>query len=565
MSIEPAVTPIQARTNLALTKPATQAQPAFGGMGLLHHRYGGAGSKLITKMLELDQGVHGNAASMFLADSMTVWAPKAAFVRSLPEFVEMTFLEYVESGLFYFMPSLLAQYFFKRAFMGLNPKSRQFKPELLTKDLSKLTPQMAKKVAPVKMAIILASVGAAFAGEYALSFVKNLMTKGLFNLTRFDEVAALKDGKQKSEEATDGGKDPVTEKAHRRIKQCGVLAATCIALATLMTLKGINSKAGMNASKFVSRFLDFRYGKDSKGAITFGLGAGQIFTVIYAGATSYADAARDALERIEVGIRANITAWYLAFGSLMLKRTMLRHFLTNKAFQDTGVIQKVANPQPQMFGYLGGQLTSKLFGKDKGKALEKYFTSELSIMGLEEADKMAFQKAKDLLTKQGKPLSKALLDKTAWQFRKNTLAQQNMLYYIPKLFGAVVISGGIALLMRIMTAQRYKRWKNQGHEYFTQDHLQLEQGKSTPSAQNASKPKALSAASTPASNTSLQPNKAVKHPYHVRLQTQPMPAEFASPNTAFWPALPPAASNPASLSPQLFQNPWQLTAQANAS
>ncbi|MCA9807346.1 MAG: hypothetical protein KC476_05255 [Cyanobacteria bacterium HKST-UBA06] len=455
-----------------------QTQPTFAGgktaiaekaaEAVLHRKYAGWGTKAINKMLELQQGVHGNAASMFLIDTMTVWAPKIVVSRSLPEAAEMTFLEFVESGLFYFVPGILAGGIAGRGglyklFMNLVPKGRRFDVKHLAGDLAKMSPKLAQRVAPVKMAVILSSLAGAFAGEYALSFIKNLLTEKVFHVTDFSNIASL----NKNKNAAQTNRKAVNEKAYRRIGQCAIGAAAALLASVAMVRFGFKSDRAMKIAKTVGKYLDFSYGKNGKGGLTFGLGAGQIPVVIYAGAISYTDAARDALEKIEVAIRANVTAWYLAFGSHWLKRGMLRQFDKSKAFQNTTVIQKVDNPTTQWAGELTGKFIG-LFNKGAGQRWKNYFTSEREIMSLVDGNKQALGQAAEWLTKQGvKNPSTETLEKTAWSlFRQKTLGQQQLLYYLPKLFGAVVVSFGIALFSRIMTAQRYNRWKAQGHEYF---------------------------------------------------------------------------------------------------
>ncbi|MCA9790013.1 MAG: hypothetical protein KC462_09575, partial [Cyanobacteria bacterium HKST-UBA05] len=57
------------------------------------------------------------------------------------------------------------------------------------------SPKLAQRVAPVKMAVILSSLAGAFAGEYALSFIKNLLTEKVFHVTDFSNIASLNKNK----------------------------------------------------------------------------------------------------------------------------------------------------------------------------------------------------------------------------------------------------------------------------------------------------------------------------------------------------------------------------------
>src|SRR5574344_1508079 len=49
----------------------------------------------------------------FFQDVATNWVPKAVLTRSLADFSEMTFLEFTESSLFYFVPEIFGKVFGK--------------------------------------------------------------------------------------------------------------------------------------------------------------------------------------------------------------------------------------------------------------------------------------------------------------------------------------------------------------------------------------------------------------------------------------------------------------------
>lgn len=75
----------------------------------------------------------------FFQDTATNWVPKAIFARSLPDFTEMSFLEFVESALFYFAPALVGEYLLRKGLFSDTVKG------LIHEDLDKETSEALKK------------------------------------------------------------------------------------------------------------------------------------------------------------------------------------------------------------------------------------------------------------------------------------------------------------------------------------------------------------------------------------------------------------------------------------
>ena len=75
--------------------------------------------------LRLKEGSGGNAHMQFIQDTSILWAPKALISRSKVELFEITLLEFIESGCFYYTPImvgfLLAKQLQKFAPTGLKP------------------------------------------------------------------------------------------------------------------------------------------------------------------------------------------------------------------------------------------------------------------------------------------------------------------------------------------------------------------------------------------------------------------------------------------------------------
>src|SRR5574344_1085564 len=138
----------------------------------------------------------------FAQDVATNWVPKAVLTRSLADFSEMSFLEFTESALFYFVPEI-----FGKTFKKIFPK---FHGSNFSKNVDRLIPQSAENILKdtsldkntkrrtitTKAGIILACI-AIPAGEYALSFAKNLFTLKIFKKSDFNNIANLNKGEQK--------------------------------------------------------------------------------------------------------------------------------------------------------------------------------------------------------------------------------------------------------------------------------------------------------------------------------------------------------------------------------
>ena len=59
------------------------------------------------------------SSTRFIQDTATNWAPKAIFSRSKADFAEMSFLEFLESGIFYFASPILGEKLFRNKICSL--------------------------------------------------------------------------------------------------------------------------------------------------------------------------------------------------------------------------------------------------------------------------------------------------------------------------------------------------------------------------------------------------------------------------------------------------------------
>ncbi|MEZ4574766.1 MAG: hypothetical protein R2857_07615 [Vampirovibrionales bacterium] len=64
------------------------------------------------------------SVAKFTQDTLSVWCPKIIIARSWAERTELTFLEFIESALFYFAPAVFGRYLFKEAMKQVSPWPR---------------------------------------------------------------------------------------------------------------------------------------------------------------------------------------------------------------------------------------------------------------------------------------------------------------------------------------------------------------------------------------------------------------------------------------------------------
>src|SRR5574344_257026 len=157
------------------------------------------------------------SSTRFIQNTVTNWIPKAIFARSLADLGDLSFLEFFESGLFFFAPPLLGQYVARKGiFSKFLPKNQRKELDLhltrsatdILKDSKLLKSGATKRLIPTKAAIVL-SCACIPAAEYALSFAKNLFTLKVFKKSNFNNIANL----NKQETETKAQQDKVRNSA----------------------------------------------------------------------------------------------------------------------------------------------------------------------------------------------------------------------------------------------------------------------------------------------------------------------------------------------------------------
>ncbi|MDD3436117.1 MAG: hypothetical protein PHC64_03085 [Candidatus Gastranaerophilales bacterium] len=310
------------------------------------------------------------ADNRFIQDTATNWLPKAVFTRSLADFSEMSFLEFVESGIFYFLPTGIGN-FFKNAYS-------KFHPEKLRREISSNIGKSAKeilsdktlkengtnkRVLSTKAAIILACTIIP-AAEYALSFVKNLFTLGLFKKSDFNNIANLnkeqnEDKKQQEKVkinaiknltgasivslagfvgsiifAKYGHKSEILQKASSLILQPGVHLAN--------GFKKIGLKQ-TGLEHFLKRYITPDFAGINEKTGKFRLSEGQLLVTTVSGLFGYSEAAGDRgkLDQYEVWTRVPIVVLYTVFGSALFDHFFNKYLIKKNIFPE--IIKRDAN------------------------------------------------------------------------------------------------------------------------------------------------------------------------------------------------------------------------------
>ncbi|MCI1274374.1 MAG: hypothetical protein LKG27_08100 [Clostridiaceae bacterium] len=297
------------------------------------------------------------SSTRFIQNTVTNWIPKAIFARSLADLGDLSFLEFFESGLFFFAPPLLGQYVARKGiFSKFLPKSQRKELDLhltrsatdILKDSKLLKSGATKRLLPTKAAIVL-SCACIPAAEYALSFAKNLFTLKVFKKSNFNNIANL----NKQETETKAQQDKVRNSAIKHLKNAGIFSGIMFGASLLLAGFGHKSKTAQKLSENIlhpglsianglekfgikspklKRFLDTYINTDfasSNGKLA--LGKGQLAITTISGLFGYSAAAEDRgkLDKKEVWTRVPIVVLYTIFGSAAFD-SAFKHILLNK-------------------------------------------------------------------------------------------------------------------------------------------------------------------------------------------------------------------------------------------
>ncbi len=308
------------------------------------------------------------SSTRFIQDTATNWLPKAIFSRSKADFAEMSFLEFLESGIFYFASPILGEKLFRNViFKNFQPKNlKNAINEQIPKSLKEITtnPNLSKAIKnnaiASKAGIILACTAIPVA-EYTLSFAKNLFTLKAFKKSNFNNIANLDKGKAEKEDKKQ--QQQVEKSAKSHLKKAAVLSLAGVTAGSILALKGAKSDKLINLSKAIiepgqalskgisklgikneklnntlSKFsLDF---SNNNGKLA--LGKGQLALTAILGLFGYSKAASDRgkLDVAEVWTRVPLVVFYTIFGSELFEKGFIN--ILNKLGKCKDLIKKDA-------------------------------------------------------------------------------------------------------------------------------------------------------------------------------------------------------------------------------
>ncbi len=292
------------------------------------------------------------SSTRFIQDTLTNWAPKAVFARSKEDFCEMSFLEFLESGIFYFASPILGEKLFRnKIFKNLIPKNiKNNVNNLIPKTVKEInnnktiSTEIKKRAISTKAGIVLACAVIPIA-EYTLSFAKNLFTLKAFNKSNFNSIANLD---KKGCEKEDKKQQEYVEKNSKKHLKKGVFLSVAgiaagFALATFghkseklqtisktilepgNTILNLGKKFGIKsnkADKILEKFsLDFA---NEGGKLA--LSKGQLALTAILGLFGYSKAAKDRgkLDVQEVWTRVPLVVFYTIFGSELFEKGFIK-------------------------------------------------------------------------------------------------------------------------------------------------------------------------------------------------------------------------------------------------
>lgn len=284
------------------------------------------------------------SSTRFIQGTLTNWLPKALLSRSFVDFSEFTFLELLESGIFYFAAPFFGEKLFRNGiFKKIQPKNvRKEVLENLSENTGRikksgLDKELKKRIITTKGGILTACITIPVM-EYALGFAKNLFTLKVFKVSDFNNVANLK--KDKTEDIRQ--QQQVETHSKKVLKKSAILSAGSIITGLLLSRFGYKSakitkfcEGILNPGEKISSFLhknnihsnktdkflkeylkldfDERNGK-------LALSKGQLAAICTTGLFGYSAAAKDRgkLDFYEIWTRVPLVVLYTIFGSALL-------------------------------------------------------------------------------------------------------------------------------------------------------------------------------------------------------------------------------------------------------
>ncbi len=207
-------------------------------------------TKYLDKFLKSQENL---SSTRFIQGTLTNWFPKAVLSRSFIDFSEFTFLEFLESGIFYFAAPFFGEHLFRKGlFKKVQPKKVR---DNVVKNLalgvekiknSKLDKTLKNRLITTKGGLLLACITVP-ALEYALGFAKNLFTLKVFKVSDFNNVANLNKNKTENNEQ----QQRVEKHSKSVLLKTGLLSAAGVGSGLVLARFGHNSKTARKFSEIL--------------------------------------------------------------------------------------------------------------------------------------------------------------------------------------------------------------------------------------------------------------------------------------------------------------------------
>ena len=287
--------------------------------------------KLASKFVAYQEGASGLSASRLIQDTGTCLLPKATFSRSKEDLAENTFLELSENTIVYLGPAVLGEKVARKVFSrGLNSSEKELIAKSV-KELSAMSPDVKKKIVPIKAAIALSAMLIPLA-EFSLSYLKNLFTLSVFKKSDFQNIASLEKNEEDKEQQT-----RVRKSAKNKVALAGMIYGGLLATSILLAQKGKNHKSLQELSELIlnpgeklfkqnskkSNFVNKYFSQDfnsENGKLV--LSKGQLTSCVTIGGLGYfgASADRGRENLLETASRFPLVGFYIITGGELFDR-----------------------------------------------------------------------------------------------------------------------------------------------------------------------------------------------------------------------------------------------------
>ena len=258
----------------------------------------------------------------FAQDTLIAWGIRQIFSRTKVESKEIHW-EFPESILIYYGVTGVSQ-MLQHPFYALAQKFSKdpaFSKNLITTAIEDIPKGVLGKVLPVKAAIVLASIGVtAIGGEYAMNFLRNLVTEKCFKVSLFTDMVGLSNNK-----VQEGQLSPNGQKAVNCIRHCLEIAAGCLVGGGLLAAFG--GRFSKTLEPLLAKVLNKRFDFDYSDAGHFKLSRPLMYAFMAIGVTSYIHAAKDYYDRIETATRLAVIIPSIAILKELIQKKMSGQYL----------------------------------------------------------------------------------------------------------------------------------------------------------------------------------------------------------------------------------------------